>query len=44
MQQQKTEEERLRIPREEIRYLLTGLVAAEAEVEERTNPVESFLD
>jgi hypothetical protein len=41
---QKNEEERLRIPKDELRYLLTGMVAPEAELEDRTNPVESFLD
>ena len=42
--QQKNEEERLKIPQEELRYLLTGLIAPDVEVEERTNPVESFID
>jgi len=40
----KNEEERLKIPKEELRYLLTGLVSPDVEVEERTNPVESFMD
>lgn len=42
--QLKNEEERLRIPKDELKYLLTGLVSADAEVEERNNPVESFLE
>src|SRR5687768_2699908 len=39
----RTEEERLRIPKSELRYLLTGLIGPEDEIEERPNPVESFL-
>ena len=41
---QKNDEEKLRIPRDELRYLLTGLLGPEADLDERNNPVESFLD
>ena len=41
---QRNEEERLRIPREQLRYLLTGMLGPDATAEERNNPVESFLD
>lgn len=41
---QKNDEERLRIPKDELKYLLTGLIPADEEIEERNNPVESFMD
>lgn len=40
----KTDEERLRIPKDELVYFMTGLLPPDAEVEDRNNPVESFVD
>jgi hypothetical protein len=40
----KSEDDKMRISSDELKYLLTGLVAPDEEVEERANPVESFLD
>jgi hypothetical protein len=34
----------LRIPKDELKYFMTGLLGPEAEVEERSNPAESFID
>jgi hypothetical protein len=34
----------LRISKEELHYLLTGLVSQDSEIEERINPCENFID
>jgi hypothetical protein len=41
---QRNEEERLRIAKNELHYLLTGLVSQDIEVEDRPNTCESFID
>jgi hypothetical protein len=41
---QRNEEERLRIAKNELHYLLTGLVSQDIEVEDRPNTCENFID